>query len=128
MIIYDVDSSQPVVNPVFLREAPWRILLADVGLVLGQAGLLPVVLSPLPAVGVDITWVGLLAQVVLTLGSIAVSALCLFSLGGLPAPLIAIAVFYTFICVSNWAQGVNVLQSHGNSDGGNEAWLLYVPS
>ena len=124
MIIYDVDSTQPVVNPVYLREPPWKILLADAYLVFQKAGLLPVVLSPLPVVGVDITWIGLLGQIALTAGSIGVSAVCLSSLLGFPAPLLAVAVFYGFICLSNWIQGVNVLQSQGRADAGNEAWLL----
>lgn len=125
MVIYDVDPSEPVDSPIYLRSPPWKLILNDLKLCIKHSPLILVVFSPISRFGTDITSLGLLKQVllvvtsvILTVGSIASGVV------GFPTPIVMILVIYLFIQVSNKVQDPIVLHSPGGKPGGAEEWLL----
>lgn len=127
MVVYDVESSQPDDNPIYLRQPPWKLILHDAHLIIKQSRLLLVVFTPFPKIGTDITWLGLFKQILLTVVSLVITAVSIASwVVGFPPPILTNLATFLVIQLSNKLQGIGILQSYGGKPSGAEQWLLYV--
>lgn len=125
MVIYDVDPSEPVDSPIYLRSPPWKLILNDLKLCIKHLPLLLVVFSPISKFGTDVTLSGLLKQVLLVITSIVLTVGSVASfVVGFPTPIVMILVIYVFIEVANKFQDPIVLHSPGGKPSGAEEWLL----
>jgi hypothetical protein len=134
--VYDVDPSSleqspQDQNPVYLRDPPWRLLAYDFFLLLRKSHNFFNILNPLPAIGVDITFSGLMGQVLLVLITSMVMMFCVFAtIFPIFWPLIPLTI-WTVVKTSNWLQGpYRKLDSKPTLDGKtrrkyeHETWML----
>ncbi|WVF69080.1 hypothetical protein IAT40_003854 [Kwoniella sp. CBS 6097] len=105
--VYDVVNDDPTdETPVsFQVDSPIVMLWRDLWILIKNRRTLPLILSPLPSLGVDATNNGLFQQVGLVLVSILITILCLASFFvGIPMPVLAVGV------LSGWIILVNAFQ------------------
>ncbi|OCF35065.1 hypothetical protein I316_03105 [Kwoniella heveanensis BCC8398] len=128
--VYDVVNDDPTdETPVsFQVDSPIVMLWRDFWILVKNRRTLPLILSPLPSIGVDATAGGLMEQIGLVFVSILITILCLVSFFvGFPMPVVAVGV------LSGWILLVNLVQPKdrvtwqtipGDDKFEREAWLF----
>jgi hypothetical protein len=123
---YDIDPNVTATPPINFSASPPIVLLLDLIVILKHIALLPVVLSPFPGPGVDLTAAGILLQIFAFVASVFVTGIWIASLSfGVPAPWIAMGVAYAVCTVIQLMQGKTVIPPTGGKEGfEDEAWFV----
>lgn len=122
---YDIDPDVTTTPPINFSSSPPIVLLLDLLIILKNIALLPVVLSPFPRPGIDLTTGGILLQAVALIASLFVTGIWIASLSfGVPAPWIAMGIGYGIVTVIQLLQGKTVMPPSGGKEGfEDEAWF-----
>ena len=132
VIVYDVQLSHPEDGdnaPPYFHDSPLQLLLHDIGVLLRNSRDIINIFRPFPRIGdkqKDISYVGLLGQVVFVAISLLVTALLFSAFAvGFPAPIIAVGVWVATLIGMSALQGrVKPPQPAREDKFKDEAWLL----
>jgi hypothetical protein len=129
VLAYDIDASHPDSRPIYFRGGPAILLLRDAWLVIFHSWIAPLIPFPPAAFNTDITWSGAVWQVVLLVGSLAMTFSVLFVPGIM---IFTVPACYIILLLIRWVQGGAIIHSKPtpNPDGrphprfDAEAWML----
>lgn len=123
---YDIDPNVTATPPINFSASPPIVLLLDLIVILKHIALLPVVFSPFPRPGVDLTTGGILLQIIAFISSVFVTGMWIASLLlGVPAPWIAMGIGYAVVTGIQLMQGKTVIPPTGGKEGfEDEAWFV----
>lgn len=123
---YDIDPNVTANPPINFSASPPIVLLLDLIVILKHIALLPVVFSPFPRPGVDLTTGGILLQIIAFTSSVFVTGMWIASLLlGVPAPWIAMGIGYAVVTGIQLMQGKTVIPPTGGKEGfEDEAWFV----
>jgi hypothetical protein len=136
VIVYDVQLSHPEDGdnaPPYFHDSPLQLLAHDLGVVLRHSGDIINIFRPFPRLGdgqKDISYLGLVAQVVFVAVSFAVTGIMAMSFClGFPTPILAVVLWIATLMGMSALQGKVKVVPEGKEQEDkfkDEAWLLLV--